>query len=154
MSSQPVVSKRNYNALPDDPEWCGHPFVSLRTWMCGNEDCERPVTPEARRRLESAPTQAPPGSVWALERGEQDHLDGDGEPCTYLEGLYSDRALIPRLLIRNWICGAGDIRDVLRRTHWFQGAINEMLFEGWAETPNDGGKREMYRLSICRIDAP
>jgi hypothetical protein len=138
------------NALPDDPDWCGHPFVSLRTWTCA--DCDRPVTAGTRRRMENAPTKARKGTVWMLEVGYQDEVNSDGDPHRWVEGVYTDRAKIGRLLVRNLVVEADTIRDVMRRTHWYQGAYNVMLFEGWAEENNDRGRVESFYLSTHGID--
>ena len=143
--------KRSANALVDDPDWCGHWCVSLRTWTCA--DCHRPVTAETRRRLEHAPTAAPSGSVWILSRAIQDDTDcPTTDHCTV--GLFTDRAQIARLLVRGAIVDADDIRDALRRAHWYQGAFNTMLFEGWDEEPDDRGTCHFYRLELEAIDHP
>lgn len=143
------MNRASLNALPDDPDWCGHLYVSLRTWTCA--DCARPVTPETRRRMESAPTKAPAGSVWVLLSGNRD-LSEDGFVRGMVDGLYTDRARIAALMIRGRIYGAADIRDVMRRTHWYQCVFNVMEFEGWEEEPDESGEYSAYDLSLVKID--
>ena len=139
----------NANALPDDPDWCGHPFVSLRTWTCA--DCERPVTPATRARLETAPIPAPPGHVWALLRGTPIADDTDDQPL-HLIGVFSDRARIGRRLIQEQWVGAVTIRSAVRRAHWYQGVFNVGVIEGYDEEPDERGNCYAYRLDLERID--
>ena len=145
------MAKKSFNALPDDPDWCGHWCVSLRTWTCA--DCDRPVTPETRDRLEAAPTAAPAGSVWMLTRAVQDGSESPTED-KFVVGLFTDRAKIAGLLIRGLIVGGGDIREAMRRCHWYQGVFNAMLFEGWDEETDDRGTTYFYRLEVEEIDRP
>lgn len=145
------MAERNYNALPDDPDWCGHPFVSVRTWTCAH--CDRAVTTETRQRLERAPTLAPEGQVWMLTTATQDGKESPEED-QYVVGLFTDRARIIPIILRHRLTSASAIRDILRRTHWYQGAYNDMLFEGWEEQPNDRGEQGFYRLELEEIDFP
>lgn len=141
---------KNYNALPDDPDWCGHALVSVRTWACA--DCGRPTTEATRERLRTAPTRAPEGSVWVLLSGNQE-LAEDGVIQGTVEGLFTDRARIGRSMIHGRFADAKSIRDVMRRTHWYQGAFNAALFEGWEEDPGERGICRAYALSLKAVDA-
>ncbi len=141
--------KRSAHALVDDADWCGHVQVSLRTWTCA--DCDRPVTAETRKRLESAPTKAPPGSVWVLLSGKREEAQ-DGYVRGSVTGIFSDRALIARRLIQYRYCDADEIRDAMRRTHWYQGAFNEDIFEGWEEEADECGAVHAHDLRLERID--
>ena len=127
--------------------WCGHFDVDLVTWCCF--DCDRPLPEVARRRLENAPTVAPEGSVWVLTMGSQEGSDGTLAGGTVL-GVFHDRSKIARLLLRGYICGAETIRAV----HWYQGAYNETVFEGWEEGEDDGSRSEWhsYYLELLEID--
>lgn len=133
----------------EDPDWCGHAMISLRTWACA--DCDRPVTPATRARMEHEPTRAPAGSVWVLLYGHQEEVR---EGCIRgaVDGLFSDRAIIARRLIQQSYVGADDIRDVMRRTHWYQGAQNPTCFEGWEEEADAAGNTHAYRLDLEKID--
>jgi hypothetical protein len=82
--------------------------------------------------------------------------DGTESPTEdkYVIGLFTDRLKIARLLVRRYIVGADHIRDVMRRTHWYQGAFNDMLFEGWEEGTDERGRCHFYRLELEAIDNP
>lgn len=142
-------AKRNWNALSDDPDWCGHLLASLRTWTCA--DCDRPLTEGTKARLLAAPTKAPDGSVWVLLRGDQDHMGEDGLIVGYVTGLYADRAAIARSLVRERIYSADDIRAAMRRIHWYQGVFNAAIFEGWAEEEGAVGGCDVYELSLEKV---
>jgi hypothetical protein len=124
-------------------------MVSLREWTCAA--CSRPVTQETKHRLESAPTKAPDGYAWVLLVGDSDDCEDD-EIHGWVQGLYSDRAQIGRSLVRNLDMGADGVRDVLRRTHWYQGVFNEMVIEGWEEEADRRGVMNAYYLTIERIN--
>jgi hypothetical protein len=143
-----VVAEKNWNALPDDPDWCGHGCVSLRTWTC--PDCDRPVTPETRRRLEAAPTIAPPGKLWVLLSGPQEFVK-EGVIYGYCDGIFTDRAKIPALMVRGQVDSAEGIRERMRRLHWYQGVLNVNVFDGWEEEV-DEDIAEVYYLSLREID--
>lgn len=139
--------ERKANALPDDPEWCGHPMVDLSAWRCA--DCGRPVCLALRRRMQSAPTAAPPGAVWVLTEGPGGDYDEDYAGGSVV-GVFSDRARIGQLLVRHQIIGAASLRERLSRITWYQGAINPQCFEGRG-TKKDG-RDVNYRLDLEQID--
>lgn len=146
----------NANALPDDPNWCGHPFVSIRTWTCAY--CDRPVTEATQQRLKSASPVAPKGSVWVLLSGymENSKIDAGMEYTAgggFLNGVYSDRSRIPRLLVKSRWDSAAGLRADLARTHIYQGVFNINIFEGYEESPDRYGYQHNYKLTIERIDA-
>lgn len=144
--------------LPDDPEWCGHWHVSLRSWTC--PDCGRAVTEAMRQRLESAATVAPPGSLWVLLEGEQEWDEGDGPGHHHagsVIGLFTDRTRIGRLLVRCLIIDAESLRRRMAGIHWYQGAYNSLLFEGWEEEDNDDPydrSPSKYTLMLEAVDRP
>lgn len=140
------------NAICGDPGWCGHPFVSLRTWTCA--DCDRKVTHEARRCLESTPTVAPAGWVWVFQKGKVDADEEEGHSGLWVIGVFSDRSRIAASLVRGSWYDAASIREAMRGTHWYQGAINEWIFEGYAEEPDRHGDYPFYSVEIERIDHP
>lgn len=137
---------REYADLED---WCGHATVSLRTWQCA--DCGRAVSDATRRRLESAPTKAAPGSVWVLSGAHQQDCSGDEDadvPGGWVIGVFSDRAAIARLLIRQRVCDAANIR----RVHWYRSVWNEAYFAGWEEGEDERGHARSYALYPEDID--
>lgn len=141
--------ERNANALEDDPDWCGHPMVDVQVWRC--QTCGRAVTPATRTRMERAPTVAPVGKVWVLVEGMAqmwaDRFPGGGG----IVGVFSDRAKIGRLLVREWIIDAASLRERLARIEWFQSAFNPDCIEGWGY--DEHGDEVSYGLGLHRIDA-
>lgn len=134
-------------ALPDDPQWCGHAMVDLSTWRCA--DCDRPVAPAVRARMEAAPTRAPRGSVWVLTERPQDQPEE--EAGGYVAGVFTDRARIPHLLIRHHVDDAAGVRARLRSTTWYMSVYNPYCIEGWGE---ERGEEVTYRLTAERVDRP
>ena len=130
-------------------EWCGHAFVSLRTWLC--PDCGRALPLDVKPRLETALPVAPPGSIW-VATSARIH-DDRNEAGGYVEGVYTDRSKIPRLLVRGLIADAASVREQLKRIHWYQGVYNPDLFEGWDEEPDARGQFHSYRLALEVIDS-
>ena len=145
------MAVRSLNAIPGDPNWCGHLMVSMRTWTCAK--CFRPVPDEARRAILAAPTRAMPGHVWVLSSGVQsdtphDHKDAGG--C--VEGVYSDRARIPHIMVRGRIVGAAELRERMARIHWYTSVFNPDVLEGWDEEPADDDSLRSFYLTQYRID--
>jgi hypothetical protein len=138
------------NEYPDLKEWCGHAFVSLRTWAC--PECKRPLNEQAQHRLLSASTVAPTGQLWVFqERTQPDFADHEessriGYPC-----LFTDRTIIARKMVRDAVIDAESLRERLEQIHWYQGVYNIHLFEGWDE---DGSIRfpAQYKLCLAEID--
>lgn len=143
----PAVEERYRNALPEDPAWCGHAMVDLAAWRCA--DCDRPVVPAVRRRMEAAPTRAPRGSVWVLT--ERPQYEGEDEPGGYVVGVFTDRARIPRLLVRAGLDDAAGVRERIRSTEWYMSVYNPYVLEGWGE---EDGEQVSYRLTVERVDHP
>lgn len=146
---------RRGNELPEGP-WCGHPMIDLQTRRCANDNCGRELPPGAWERLRSAPFVAPPGQLWVLEIGYQDEEEKQEsawgpEPANpgSLVGIFTDRRKILHRIIRGWITDAADIRN--RRIHWYQGAFNETIWDGWDE--GDVKRPESYCLSLKLIDS-
>jgi hypothetical protein len=132
-----------------DPAWCGHLDVSLRTWTCA--DCDRPATPEMRARMESAPTKAPEGEVWVLLDGNQDGVQ-EGVVMGCVLGVYADRAKIAARLLQGRLIGLDDLRARMEPIHWYQGAINHNVFEGWEEGEARDDPPRVYCLRLERIE--
>jgi hypothetical protein len=134
-------------ALRDDPQWCGHAMVDLSTWRCA--DCDRPVAPAVRRWMEAAPSRAPRGSVWVLT--ERPQYQEDAAAGGYVVGVFTDRARIPRLLVRATIETAAGVRERIRSTTWYMSVYNPSCIEGWGE---EDGEQVSYRLTVERVDDP
>jgi hypothetical protein len=146
-----VTERKSANALIDDPDWCGHPTISRRTWAC--PDCERPVTAATRARMEAVSPVAPPGYVWVLISANQDGPEeGTADSAFYFEGVADDYRVFPRRQVREqWDTAAG-VRERLAGIHWYQLAFRPTWFEGWDEEPSDsGGNFYYYELRLVEI---
>lgn len=136
------------NDLPEGP-WCGHMMVDLKTWLCA--DCDTPLPPAARRRLEQSPTQAPDGYMWILQEGKQEDCL-DGFPHGDIVGIFSDRKKIIPVLVRGFGMSAESIRK--RNIHWYQGVIDAQEFEGWEEGDDDNPEIPWcYSLRTYKINS-
>jgi len=142
-----AVEERYRNPLPEDPAWCGHAMVDLSTWCCA--DCDRPVAPAVRRRMEAAPTRAPRGSVWVLT--ERPEYQEDAAAGGYVVGVFTDRARIARLLVRAGFDDAAGVRARITSTEWYMSVYNPYVLEGWGE---ENGEPVSYRLTTERVDHP
>jgi hypothetical protein len=155
----PAVGMRtNLNALIDDPDWCGHPFVERDTWRCANDDCRRQAKPATIARLKALDPRAPVGRVWVVTHGHQTDEDSeypnDDVEDSYVMGIFSDLRKIGPGLIRAQIYHASHLRSVVADCYWVQGVFARDVIEGWAQTPDHRGKYSVYCITLAEIDRP
>jgi hypothetical protein len=145
------AAARKLSALEDDPDWCGHRLISRRTWECA--DCDRPVKPETRARMESLSSIAPDGHLWVLVSYSAKVYHEDATEAAMVEGVFHDYRTIPAAFVRSGQDSAQGVRDEIAKLHIYQGAYNTDWFQAWDETVAEGdAATAAYELRLVEVD--